>query len=568
MKNLEINNRWVTGLIVLLVVINLVYAGYFIEDAFAGHNMISNLVMAAAPINGLGLPYMDYWDIYPPGIYMFLSPFEFFFHGETIVFKIIHVFFSIIIGVIVLKFLIYFFHKQFHSAIPITLFFILYLLLSNYFYTILFHNAFLALLFSCCGLYLLSFSKKSWIKYLLSTLLFAFSASIKETYLVTVFLPLLYISSRYLLREKKSIKLFVKRFLYIITGIVLLLLLNYTYLKILGINDYYKEVSAFKSQTIGGNSIVGLFNTLNPFNLYHLGMKFKELNQAFFNYSNAIIYSIYLMAFLMVLIPFRIQKVNGNWRNKSNTWSHDEGMKILIFGFLLLHFEGFQLLNKYGPNYTLQMVPSLLLAIAFMYYQLDIISKKYLRTKSTNTHYVYKTSISTFIILCFIWLSNPRIENFCYYKFLSLKEYTSGLCLKKPKIVIPEKVKKHMNDDNRVLYIYGWGTPYYYYFSNTKPFTRFYIIHPSILGEKQIQEFVQQFKKELPKVVMYTETYSDMNTQEFERKVIELKSLLTKCYEFYPTNSLSMFHCEGYYLLKDENYFKQHLNEFIAKKFL
>jgi hypothetical protein len=74
MKNMKINNYWLSGLMLLLVVVNLVYAGYFMEDAYPGHNMISNLVMAAAPISDLGLPYKDYWDIYPPGIYLLLSP--------------------------------------------------------------------------------------------------------------------------------------------------------------------------------------------------------------------------------------------------------------------------------------------------------------------------------------------------------------------------------------------------------------------------------------------------------------------------------------------------------------
>lgn len=568
MKTLKINNYWLSAMILLLVVVNLVYAGYFMGDAYPGHNMISNLVMASAPINDLGLPYKDYWDIYPPGIYLFLSPFEFFFHGETIVFKIVHVFFAIIIGVIVLKFLIYIFRKQLFSAIPVALFFLLYLLMSNYFYTILFHNAFLALFFSCCGLYLLSFSKTPWLKYLLSSLLFAFSASIKETYLFTVFLPLIYLCSRYLLRDQKSIKLFCKQLLFVLSGVLVVFFANYYYLKSLSVNESYNEISAYKSQAFGGSSLISLLNTLNPFNVYDFGMRFKELNNMFFTHSYSMIYGIYLFVFLYLLIPIKWQNINEKRKVKLTPWHHERGTNLIVFGFFILHFEGFQLLNKYGPNYTLQMVPALVLVLAFFFYKIQQLSQVYISQKLTPINSLYKKSVSAVIILCFVWLSVPRIGNFTYYKFLSVKEYTEGLYLKKPNIVLPEKIKQHMNNDHRVFYIYGWGTPYYYYFSNTKPFSRFFIIHPSIIGEKQIQEFVQQFQIELPKVIMYTEIYSDMNTQAFEKNTIHFKTLLEKCYEFYPSNSLSMFHCEGYYLLKDPEYFKQHISEFVALKYL
>lgn len=104
--------------------------------------MVSNLSMAAAPLHGLGLPYKDYWDIYSPGILIFLTPFELFLSGQTVFFKIFHLFLAILIGVFTLKILTDIFQSSSYRYPAVILFFVLYTVTSNYFFTILFHNAF------------------------------------------------------------------------------------------------------------------------------------------------------------------------------------------------------------------------------------------------------------------------------------------------------------------------------------------------------------------------------------------------------------------------------------------
>jgi hypothetical protein len=566
--NFKLSKSWITGLVLTLVLINLIYAGYFVGDAYPGHNMISNLAMAAAPLHHIGLPYKDYWDIYPPGIYLVLSPFEYFFHGQTIVFKIGHILFAIVIGLIVLKFLVRIFHKHSYQAMAVTVFFTLYLLLSNYYYSILFHNAFLALVFSVLGLYFLAFSNKTFFKYFLSSMLFAFSASIKETYLFTVILPLLYLCSRYLMQEQKSCRLFGRNTTLVIAGALLVFLSNYLYLNVLGVNESYREVSAYKSSAISNNSFETLFNKLNPFNVYDFGLQFRELSGAFFIHPSAILYSVFLLLWFSLFIPFKPAMQNGKWKLTRVAWSRERGIGLVISAFLLLHFVGFKLLEKYQPNYTLQMVPALVLAFAFSFHKAGGWLRGVFTKKYPDKSNAFRQAVNIVMLCCFAWFLVPKLGNFKFFKFMPPHEYIRGLGLKKPEVVFPDKVKQAMGNDKRVLYIYGWGTPYFYYFSNTRPFSRFFILHPSILGEIQIREFVEQFKRELPKVVMYTEDGSDMDTFEFENNTIHFKTLLQECYEFYPADIYPGFHCRGYYLLKSDAAFKANPNQFIAEKYL
>jgi hypothetical protein len=566
--NFKLNTLWLSGLVLVLVLVNVIYAGYFMGDAYPGHNMISNLAMAAAPLHHIGLPYKDYWDIYPPGIYLFLSPFEYFFHGQTMVFKIGHILFAIIIGLIVLKFLARIFQQHPYQAILVTLFFALYLLMSNYYYSIMFHNAFLALLLSVVGLYFLTFSKSTFTKYFLSSLFFAFSASIKETYLFTALLPLLYLCSRYLMQGQKSYRLFGRNMVFVVAGMLLVCLGNYIYLSALGIRENYREVSAYKSSAIGGDSFETLFNKLNPFNVYDFGLQFGRLSDAFFRHPSAILYSLFLLLLLSLFVPFKPAVQNGKWKPARIKWNHERGTGLIISGFLLLHFEGFKLLDKYQPNYSLQMIPALVLAFAFLFYKTTHWLGELLQERYSYKPKVFRHTVNIVMLCCFVWFLVPRINNFRFFRFMPLQEYISGLCLKKPEVVFPDKVKQAMGNDKRVLYIYGWGTPYFYYFSNTRPFSRFFILHPSILGDEQVREFVEQFKTELPKVVMYTEDGSDMDTFEFEANTIHFKILLQQCYEFYPADMYPGFHCKGYYLLKSDAAFKTKPEAFIAAKYL
>jgi hypothetical protein len=559
------NRFFYSGMILLLFIVNILFSTYFIEDAYPSHNTVSNIVMASAPIHGIGLPYKDYWDIYPPGIYLFLTPFEFFFQSQTVVFKIVHIIFSCIIGLVVLKFLTRIFKNYILQKMAIAAFFLLYLLLSNYYYCILFHNAFLALFLSVCGFYLLAFSENKWTKYFLSSILLAFSASIKETFLFIPFLPLFYLGARYLWRESRSYIPFFKYIGFCVGGIAVIFIVNYLYLHLLGVSDSYREVSKYKAQLIQSSSLADLFNNLNPFNFYDFDLRFKDLFDSFFKHSYGLIYSLCLCFFLFLLISVKPQKDNGKWKFIREKWDNNKGIYIIILGFCLLHFEGFQLLKKYQPNYTLQMIPALILVFALFFQITNRMLNAFLLKKSI---FGFKSYLLTgCLAFCFIWLLLPKLSNFNFMRRVSFHEYISGLVLEKPVVQFPEKVKKAMGNDHRIFYIYGWGTPYFYDFAKVRPFSKYFILHPSILGDAQVNELVMQFKKELPKVVLYNESGADMDIMEFEKNTVCFKKMLEKCYEFYPSKIYPGFNCTGYYILKDSTYFKSHLNEFIASTY-
>ena len=583
------NVIWITFLILVLIVFTLGSSGYFILNSYASHNMISNLVMAAAPLNHLGLPYKNYWDIYPPGIYIFLTPFQYFFHGQTFFFKIFHIMFAIVIGLIVLRILFQIFKDFPYRHIAITVFFFLYIAMSGYFSCILFHNAFLALFVSMIGFYLLFMWKDKWSRYLLSSFFFAFAASMKGTFSFIIFLPFIFITAKYLLREDKNVRLFIKYFILSAIGILIVISINYAYLSALGIQNSYSEVEAFKTHLICYSlfsSMHELFVILNPFNIIFFSVSFYNVLLNYYLQPFILSYAAFLVLFIVFVFYPRIELVKNSYsswsptiinKNKikvsfSNQWNNQQGQGILIFGFLLLNFIGFRIVNKFSPNYILQLTPSILLAVAFLYKQFHkfIVDLARRKTKGDSARNVIIVSIiGSLLFLNFVL---PSSSLFGYFRFMPVKKYINGMLLKKPVITIPTKVRLRMGNDDRVFSAYGWGAPDFYYLSKTKPFSRFFIknilFYNYKMQEAQCKMLIKQFERELPKVIIYTDVQTDMDVNKFERDVINLKKILQKCYKFYPNKTLQFLHYKGYWLLADPGYFKRHMNEFIPNKYL
>ena len=56
------------------------------------HMTTANILPGISPHLGIGLPYSDYWDVYPPGIYMFYYLAYFFTYDNFYLYSVLHVF--------------------------------------------------------------------------------------------------------------------------------------------------------------------------------------------------------------------------------------------------------------------------------------------------------------------------------------------------------------------------------------------------------------------------------------------------------------------------------------------
>ena len=74
------------GIIIFLLSVS----GYLLK--LFPHNTVANIMPAIAPHLDLGKPYIDYWDVYPPGIYLFYYLFYYLGKNNFIIYNFLHVF--------------------------------------------------------------------------------------------------------------------------------------------------------------------------------------------------------------------------------------------------------------------------------------------------------------------------------------------------------------------------------------------------------------------------------------------------------------------------------------------
>ena len=257
--------------------------------------------------------------------------------------------------------------------------------------------------------------------------------------------------------------------------------------------------------------------------------------------------NLYYLYFIF-FIPFFIEVLF--LKKKSLNKKHN----IIYYTYFYLNFIGFRLLNRWSPNYTMQMVIPFVMIVASLLSSTYVFFE-YLTYSLKKTVTILKELI-TYIFICAITflIIASLMHSMTFYRFLSPKKYISGFIQQENKAKLPDSVKEVLEKDNRVLFVYGWGTPYFYYYNEIKPYSKYFILHPSILSSDQMNEFAKQFTRELPKVIVYdTISGPDMDVDTFERKYIKLKLLLEKCYIL----------DDGYYILSDSSFFYNNLGLFI-----
>jgi len=81
--------------------------------------------------------------------------------------------------------------------------------------------------------------------------------------------------------------------------------------------------------------------------------------------------------------------------------------------------------------------------------------------------------------------------------------------------------------------IYGWATGSFYFYTNSKPCTRFFI--PNLVPLNRISEYKTEILKNPPRVIRYgcldTLTCSDLDVLSFEKRVFPYQDVLKACYK-------------------------------------
>ncbi|OFY99917.1 MAG: hypothetical protein A2Z97_00675 [Bdellovibrionales bacterium GWB1_52_6] len=480
---------------------------YFIHEPILGHNSLTNLIMGAAPLHGMGAPYRDYWDIYPPGIYIIYGLLEFLFSGNILAYKLLHIGTVLAVcemasGLVRTRIgntigsaadrIAYIFF----SAITCLM------LNSPHLNTIFFSNVLICVLISVAGLSFFIYSRSLFFCYGLSTFLFTFSGFVKDPFIFTAVLPALFI-----FREFKSKNRTIKALVWTFLGATAAVLINGAYLVKLNIAGSYLEVFKFKYDYFIKDKTVGAGE----------GKPLDFLSEYFeytFYYSDVIIYLMFAVFGISIILALRQY-------SKNSRCSCD----YLIYpAFFLLNYIGFKAQGRIIGTYCLQMtVPTVLVCC-----QIFVLFRKI----------TFNVQFGSFVALLTLFAFLPQREVFASFfkqEFPAPREYYEGLRVKRaqaPEIYSP-LLKQLLSEDKSMLALYGWGTPTYYYKFNVKPFSRFFVVHPNILGDHQLKEWVTAFKSKLPRVVMYLSDpqNADMDVELFERQTINIGKLLKDCYK-------------------------------------
>ena len=430
------------------------------------HMTTANILPGISPHLGIGMPYSDYWDVYPPGVYMFYYLAYFFTYDNFYLYSLLHIF--------ILFLTCFFSFKIFLKLkVPIFIYYIsLTYFLSPLYMNYLLPNDLLALFFSSWGLYIYLYSNDEKIKLILSNFLLVFAFFIKET----LFLSSLTILLIGILTKNLKIIRFT------LLGYLISFLFVITYSETISITQLVVESYVIKFEVFSFTGVIvnGLFLliTLIAFLLLLQSGRFiilkKFLNQVLYKEQS----SIYIYSFLMLSTYALVDKDDGG---------HFDIPKVFALFFILCFLY----------NLKINRLLVLVLIVGFSGYILKL------------NHSLY---------------SYTEIQpNFTYSEVSMFEDLSQKT----------KKLLQNSNDD--FLFLYGWGSTNAYYELKTKPYSKYWLIHPQILTEKQIFELKNQLEKNLPEYIYYCgfelECPSGFDFKLFESEYINFPELITQCYK-------------------------------------
>jgi len=439
-------------------------SNYFMESLT--HMTTSNIVPGISPHLNMGIPYENYWDVYPPGIYIFYYLLYFITYDNFFAYSILHT--------VILASCIFFSYKIYKKLeTPIFVYYVgLTYFLSPLYIDYLLPNDLIGLFFSFLGLYLYLYLNDGKKKYIYSNFFLIFAFLIKETFFLSSFT----IISILLIRgDAKGIK-------YSLYGIFSSFLFLLTFTETLSIT---KDVI---------DSYV---------------IKFE-----IFSFEEIILKGLPLLVISFIFLVFIKFKPSNVMVKKLSRLFNEDAYIVFVYSALML--LSYLLINKDdGGHFDIPKI----FAVIFL---LNIL---------------FRVNVSKlFIALLIILASGFALKlNHSMYSYLLIEpnfKHQENLATKN---ISPDVYKLLAEDSSEFLYLYGWGSSDVYYELKVMPYSKYWIIHPGILSDKQIDEFKTILKNKPPKYIFYCglndNCVIDFDYKNFELEYINFNKIITDCYQ-------------------------------------
>ncbi len=518
--------------IILFILLVVVCLGINVDKNFypkLNGDAVSAVLMAKAPSMGLGVPYKDFWEYKPPGIFLLLDFWIKIFSSSMFSLRTLQLLFFFgtgILAYLISKKIFSSFHAFIISGLAAIVLFSPYLA-----------NSFLpaelfGLFFSLAGVASLFYFRNLALRFSVSSFFFFISGQMKDPFMLTILALVPSLAYFLMIRDYRS---FMKAVLYLVSGILLGIFLILGYLSISGSLRAYFEVLSAKSQIFNGlillrpGEIVSI--TMNAF--WHA----KNII-IFLQYQTIPILLIWTFSFFVSLI---LQKKLNFLRKKeeksskvvislSNFEISPRAIETLTVVFYSLgSFMGFALGNKYDFHYLLQIVFPIYFIMAIVIKSTADNLVNVLGSKATKI-------LSSTLIIVFLFPKGAYVKS---YRTTAenprqvVNNISNHLVAGDVGIQLENYINSKIDENSCILSVYGWSTGETYLNAIRRPCTRFFLAN-IVLKDWQEKEYRDSILNNPPAAIIYATAGADMNVKQFEEEVINLTKIIDRCYVLDP----------------------------------
>jgi hypothetical protein len=443
-------------------------------------NDFSSLLIVTEGFSRTQLLYSSYFDIKPPGVYLFLTVVKSVIGGSYLMWVAFYALLMLLLSFLILKIVATLFNKSDHK-------YILILIIVSQSISISYASNFLSadligLLFCLAGLYGLIRFKDS--KYLiLFIIMMVFAGTIKEVY---IFLPLIIFSYIKTVYFKK---------IFYLTGISIIMTYGVIASILLYFNEFqdYQKVLIYKSEQFKFE------------NFFDLSLRFLKVGYD-------------LLTFLPVTFLVAVILINLIKRKLTHLklLEFQLDFRVVLILVTSIYF-GLAWQGKIVKGHVLLSiyVPLILLLCMIIF--------------SWNPARIEKSSFLPKIYLIFGLLIASLIES-SEANALRL----GGVDLVAYKNAIINEVgsdKYRVKGTGCLLSVYGWDAGAYYHYSRRDPCTR-YFLSPLVERDSKLWE---KYRKDVllnpPRNIVYIRDGADIDVNKFEKVIINWSAVLKNCYE-------------------------------------
>lgn len=495
---------------------------------------VSLALVASAPFQGLGVPYKDYWGHESPGVILLLGFWMKIFGATMFSLKTLNLLFLLATGPLIYLVLKKIFSPFYTFALSSLMIIVLY---SPYLNFPLLYAELFGLFFSLLGLVCLLFIKKTELRFFLGSFFLAFSGQIKDSFTFTVLslippLICLLASKNYVLLRRATKSIF--------GGIFLAVLIIGGYLLATdSLSDYLKVLSITLDERV--------WDKLTTFSEYY-SYTFWHAKNIFFLLQSEVALILGLW-FLLVLLTAFLRKSFRLPHFKASKGFYVITLPLIklksasqtfdVLTVIFYSLGSFLLFAMYG-FFDFQNLYQIALPVYFFW---AIIIKSILDNLQKILPILSKSKVSFLLFLLLLVFLIPKGP---YLKEYFLKDYKPWILVKKIYLNITmvdsnhefeDYIRSKTQENSCILSVYGWNVGETYFYGR-RPCSRFFLVN-LINYDWQRSEYREDIFQNPPQAIVYTREGADIDPSLFEREVINLTTIINRCYQ--PDSRYSTF---------------------------